>query len=147
MQIDDQQILSHERITARKLVASVDGKLEGRSRDYLLLAFRIDAAGEIANDMLILQSDPYGENDDEFLELDGHRYNWEHELREVASVRANYQATFGRTCPEGLVKALKYYLEFDAYLDGESRVSGKWTWDGNKERFAKAGCSASKAEL
>ncbi|MFK7945240.1 MAG: hypothetical protein AB8B85_20320 [Paracoccaceae bacterium] len=127
MRIDDSIVMSYEKVCLPYLMVNLDRW----SIDHYL-AFICDEKNKISDNVIVLEIDPYGDCDDDFLDFEGRLYNWELSLQSVASVRNNYIGQFGRDNREELAAAMRYFIEFDAYYDGKDRVGGKYVWGGGR---------------
>ncbi len=114
MHLKHPDIRAYWEMSIKDLMSRIDN-LDG---DFLL-CYRLDLAGKCADQVLVLDHDPYSENDDPFLDHDGHQYNWEIDLFSMKRVKANYVATFGNDQPNNLVNAAKYYVINRAYIQPE----------------------------
>jgi hypothetical protein len=130
-------IFSVTPIKAGDLMERIEDLTARHGEDYACIGFRMGDDGQISEDMLLVIADPYCEYDDP-IEFEGNDYDWDPELFDVRSIKAFHVQEFGTAAPQELVFALRYYLEFSSYFDGRGGVGGKWTWGGNRERFAAA---------
>lgn len=91
------------------------------------------AEGEIADDVLVLETDGYCEVDDT-IAYEGRTYGLEfgEDLLGDALRHSARNAEVGRL---GATVALRYCVEFDAFLEPEqARTGGKWNWSGGRGR-------------
>lgn len=92
--------------------------------------------GEIANDILVLETDGYCEVEDS-VDFQGQFYELEFG-EDLLRDTLKYNARLGETKRPNLTVALRYHVEFDAFLElGQTRTGGKWSWGGGRGREEK----------
>lgn len=110
MNIDEPGVYSF-RVTDLRTVMSEIDDLNG----YNLIAYRLTPEDTCADDVIVLEIDPYLENDDEFITFEGRDYNWEVELFSLKSVKKYAEENCSSTSPDALRDAAKYFLVNRAY--------------------------------
>ncbi len=111
----------------------IDDITNGSGERYMLLGFRMVGKGAVADDALIIECDPYIQNDDRYLKYSGQEYIWENEISDVAYVKKFHISQYGNDALDGLVDSLKYYLVNDAFENGSQGQGGHRTWGAGKE--------------
>ncbi|WP_346913480.1 hypothetical protein [uncultured Roseibium sp.] len=114
MNIDEPGVHSYKVTDLRTVMSEIDD-LNG----YNLIAYRLTPEDTCADDVIVLDIDPYLENDDEFLTFDGRDYNWEVELFSLKSVKRYAEENGNSTSLEALCDAAKYFLLNRAYAPSD----------------------------
>ena len=134
MKIDDPGIKSWRRSSLSEIAAESRTWLSDDVAD-LAIAIRWED-GEIADDVLVLEIDPYSGLDDDILEFEGHSYDWDFTGQQLRSAISFQQEQGPIQDRDVIVRAIRYHLEFDAFLDFNFRVGGRWEW-GKQVRIPK----------
>ncbi len=114
MNIDDPGVYSFRVTDLRTVMSEVDD-LDGDN----LIAYRLTPEGTCADDVIVLDIDPYLENDDEFITFEGRDYNWEVDLFSLRSVKRYVEENGNGTSPDALRDAAKYFLVNRAYAPSD----------------------------
>ena len=110
MQITDPTVISYEKLSLEVLMNTVD-EVNG---DFIV-AYSLKADGSCSDDVLVLETDVYSEVDDEFLDFEGKKYNWEVEIHSLKSIKKYAGTPPGSASIEALVDDAKYFLVNRAY--------------------------------
>jgi hypothetical protein len=116
MQIDDPTLIDYKVDTFGNYMSKVE-TLDGD----LILAYSFNENLVPKNKILVLETDPYGENDDDYLFFEGDQYIWEIDTFTMQGVKRNFQELFGPANPHDLVVAAFYYIRNDAFIMPEYR--------------------------
>lgn len=129
----DQGVLSARLMTLAQLCSG--SLVLGKEDRWLEFGIRW-ADGELADDVLQLETDGYAEVDD-VVQFDGTSYSLEFGEDLLGSV-LKFNADIGPTERCNNTISLRYCIEFDAYfVPGQTNVGGKWTWGGGRGRKTK----------
>ena len=114
MQIDDPTIIDYKVDTFENYMSKVE-TLDGD----LLLAYSFNENHVPKSKILVLKTDPYGENDDEYLYFEGDQYIWDIDTFTMQGVKRNFKELFGHANPHDLVVAAFYYIRNNAFIRPE----------------------------
>ena len=110
MQITDPVVVSFKKMSLEILMNSV----EGINGDFIF-AYSLNIDGSCSDDVLVLETDVFSDADDEFLDFEGRRFNWEVEIHSLKSVKKYADGPAGSASVETLVDDAKYFLKNRAY--------------------------------
>ncbi|MFQ6554024.1 hypothetical protein AAD018_016910 [Aestuariibius insulae] len=128
----DALIQGQRRKTNLSKVCAVPDLLSSRSPDEYLFWYRWEA-GEIAED-IVEEFSPVDVDEPQGPVVDGQSYDAFFTSEEVSDVQQSLEGLRAEEKPPASV-ALRYYLEFDAYLvPGPFRTGGNWSWGGMGSR-------------
>ena len=114
MNIDDPGVYSFKVTDLRTVMSEIDD-LDGDN----LIAYRLTPEDTCADDVIVLEIDPYIENDDEFLTFEGRDYNWEVDLFSLKRVKEYTEENGNSTSLEALCDAARYFLVNRAYAPSD----------------------------
>jgi len=110
LQIDHECVLSYKITSLGELMSNIDSyNLD------MIVAYSNRSDGEIDDEVLILEIDPYLHIEDEYVFFLDKKYNWEVEVRSLSQVRMYMEIKSEEKSIENMILAAKYFLKNRAY--------------------------------